>query len=198
VNQPLRIVRRSAFKAVPWKNGGGTTHEAWRDPENGDPFRWRVSIAQVDQSGPFSDFSGYRRKMVLLRGAGIELKFADGQQLSLTQIGDMAEFDGGMATHGNLRAGPCMDLNLMVAYQHPVRSRVERLTGPADVGASELQTTVIVSLESALEIKRSNGEVALLGPWDLAVISGFYGQVISSQAAISTTPKAVFFATIEH
>jgi environmental stress-induced protein Ves len=43
----MRIVRQSQFKASPWKNGGGITHEAMRVPERG-AFRWRVSIAHID------------------------------------------------------------------------------------------------------------------------------------------------------
>jgi len=195
VQPTLQIIRRASFKALPWKNGGGVTHEAIRVPKS-DPFEWRVSVAQIEKSGPFSDFAGYRRKMVLLKGSGIELKFSDGQQQALKQVGDMAEFDGALATHCNLLGGPCMDLNLMVSDERQVRARVEHVRGPVDVGASELETTLIFSIESALEVKRSNGEIALLGPWDLGVISGFYGQVASSHAAISATPRAVFFATI--
>ena len=196
VQPGLQIIRRATFKALPWKNGGGITHEAIRVPKIADPFAWRVSVAQIEKSGPFSDFAGYRRKMVLLKGAGIELKFSDGQQQRLSQLGDMAEFDGALSTHCNLLGGPCMDLNLMVANGLEVKARVERIRGPVDVGASELETTLIFSLESALEVKRSNGEIALLGPWDLGVVRGFYGQVVSSHASISTTPRVVFFATI--
>ena len=74
----LQVIRRSSFTATPWKNGGGITHEAIRVPATGDPFRWRISVAHIDASGPFSDFAGYNRKMMLLKGAGIELRFADG------------------------------------------------------------------------------------------------------------------------
>jgi len=63
--------------ATPWKNGGGMTHEAIRVPASSDPFRWRVSVAHVDASGPFSELAEYNRKMVLLQGAGIELRFGD-------------------------------------------------------------------------------------------------------------------------
>jgi len=59
-----------------------------RVPATGDPFLWRVSIAQIDASGPFSNFTGYSRKMVLLRGAGLRLKFAAGPDRHLHDIGD--------------------------------------------------------------------------------------------------------------
>jgi len=79
----LQVVRKASFKATPWKNGGGVTHEALRVPQSGDPFRWRVSVAHIDASGPFSEFAEYNRKMVLLQGAGVELRFADGMNRSL-------------------------------------------------------------------------------------------------------------------
>ena len=71
----LQIIRRASFTATPWKNGGGITHEAIRVPAGGDTFRWRVSVAHIDASGPFSEFAEYNRKMVLLQGAGIDLRF---------------------------------------------------------------------------------------------------------------------------
>src|ERR1700735_5021326 len=95
----IKIIRRSSFTATPWKNGGGITHEAIRVPPTGDAFFWRVSVAQIDSSGPFSDFAGYDRKMVLLQGRGIALQFGGGKQCALRSVGDFVEFDGAMATH---------------------------------------------------------------------------------------------------
>ena len=98
----IKIIRRSSFTAVPWKNGGGVTHEAIRVPPTGDAFLWRVSVAQIDTSGPFSDFAGYDRKMVLLRGRGVVLEFATGERCALRSIGDWLEFDGAMSTRCEL------------------------------------------------------------------------------------------------
>src|SRR5438445_12789240 len=102
----MQIIRRSSLVPVPWKNGGGITHEMIRVPATGDPFLWRVSIAQIDASGPFSSFTGYSRKMVLLRGAGLRLKFAAGADRQLGEVGDMAAFDGAIATQCELLDGP--------------------------------------------------------------------------------------------
>ncbi len=95
----LHIVRNSSFTATPWKNGGGITHEALRVPPSGEPFRWRVSVANIDVSGPFSDFAGYNRKMVLLRGGGIDLRYGDGHPTSLREVGEWVEIDGTAATY---------------------------------------------------------------------------------------------------
>jgi len=37
-----------------------------------------LSIAEVERSGDFSDFSGYERTIMLLEGNGMELMFDDG------------------------------------------------------------------------------------------------------------------------
>jgi hypothetical protein len=60
----MKIVRQASFVATPRKNGGGITREAMRVPPVGDPLGWRVSVAQIDANGPFSDISGYHRKIV--------------------------------------------------------------------------------------------------------------------------------------
>src|ERR1700692_4544347 len=111
----MQIIRRSSLVPVPWKNGGGITHEMIRVPATADPFLWRVSIAQIDASGPFSNFTGYSRKMVLLRGAGLRLKSAAGPDRHLHDIGDMAEFDGAVATACELVNGPGTALNMLGA-----------------------------------------------------------------------------------
>src|SRR5271168_4229337 len=106
----MRIIRQSEFKATPWKNGGGITHEAIRVPASGDPFRWRVSVAHIEKSGPFSEFAAYNRTMVLLGGSGAALKFATGDQHLLRAVGDVVEFDGAIETRCELTNGPCVDL----------------------------------------------------------------------------------------
>ncbi|MGA2342039.1 MAG: HutD family protein [Steroidobacteraceae bacterium] len=168
----MRIVRQASFKAVPWKNGGGITHEAIRVPANGDPFRWRVSVARIDASGPFSDFSGYDRKMILLKGGGVALRFANGAVRALRAVGDMAEFDGALAAQCDLVGGPCVDLNLIAAKALPGVSaqvaRFESLTLPA---APAGRATLAFPIDAAVEISRGSERVALEA-WDLAVIPG--------------------------
>ena len=128
----MHIVRQAAFAATPWRNGGGITHEVMRVPPLGDSFDWRVSVAEVDSPGPFSDFSGYRRFMVLLRGSGVRLTFAGGKPLlELRAAGDMAEFDGATAVHCELLGGACADLNFIVSRAlQGAQARILRVTEP--------------------------------------------------------------------
>ena len=175
----MRIIRQSAFVTVPWKNGGGITREALRAPASGDSFRWRVSLAHIDASGPFSDFAAYDRFMVLLKGEGVTLTFSsrEGPGGSVTRrelraVGDWLQFDGGLATHCELVDGPCVDLNLMVSKSSLKPSvRVSMLREPLCVTLASVESMLVFPLDAALEL-RSASATSVLDAWDLALLSG--------------------------
>src|ERR1700722_20594593 len=123
-----------------------------RVPASGDLFRWRGSVAHIDASGPFSDFADYNRQMVLLQGAGIELRFGDGGQKTLRQVGDLVEFDGALPTYCELLTGPCVDLNLMVSKSDGVVVRVERFIESLAVSAARNETTLVFAIDRRLAL----------------------------------------------
>jgi environmental stress-induced protein Ves len=206
----VQIIRQSSFTATPWKNGGGITYEAMRMPASGDLFRWRVSVAHIDKSGPFSDLAGYNRKMVLLRGRGVTLDFAGGDKKVLRQIGDLAEFDGAVATHCELLNGPCVDLNLMVSKSIRAAVHVEPVAEGFRVRAAPSESALIFSIEHPLLLTSDAGETQALEPWDLAVLADCGARVskrppgnlsappgnLSAPPGNLSAPGAVFFATI--
>ncbi len=110
-----RVVhRRGAAVAMPWRNGGGSTTELTREPRQGDAFDWRVSVAEVAADGPFSEFSGYDRVIVLLAGDGMNLRFDDtGEVVTLRTPLDALRFDGERPVSAHLVGGPTTDLNLI-------------------------------------------------------------------------------------
>jgi environmental stress-induced protein Ves len=195
--QKLQVIRRSSFIAAPWKNGGGITHEALREPAGADEFRWRVSLANIDVSGPFSDFAAYNRKMVLLKGAGLELRGADGMKKTLRQIGDLAEFDGAVATHCELLNGPCVDLNLMVAKSDSVAVRVERFIESVAISVPRNETKLIFPIDRRIKLAVNNGRTVTLEPWDLAQMSHCSGHLSRLESAGSAVSTAVFLATLK-
>ena len=65
------------YKRQRWKNDGGSTTELAIHGDRAH-WLWRLSIAEVERSGDFSDFSGYERTTMLLEGNGMELMFDDG------------------------------------------------------------------------------------------------------------------------
>jgi len=193
----LRILRRSSFKTIPWRNGGGITHEAIRVPATGDSFRWRISVAEIGASGPFSDFRGYQRKMVLLRGLGLSLSFADGEQRRLQQVGDLVEFDGARGAHCELLAGPCVDLNLMVADAIPgVRARVQNLNAALAVEARAGESLMIFAISGAVLIAPPSGAVETLDPWDLALVSQSEPAATWLRSAATDVAAQVFLANL--
>lgn len=101
------------YERQPWRNGGGTTIELVRDDEN-ERWRWRLSVADVDRSGPFSDFTGYRRTIMLLEGRGMTLSFDRAPPVVLDRRYRSFAFDGGIRTDCTLLAGPIRDMNLIV------------------------------------------------------------------------------------
>jgi environmental stress-induced protein Ves len=191
----IKIIRRASFTATPWRNGGGITHEAIRVPPSGDAFLWRVSVAQIDSSGPFSDFAGYDRKMVLLRGRGIALEFGSGKRCALRGIGDWMEFDGASSVRCELLDGPCVDLNLMVSKSLRTAARIERLSEPMRVAAIHGETTLIFGIQDPLSLD-SRGESTRLEPWDLAILNDCSAHLSRTAPLEDSAPSAVFIATI--
>jgi len=103
------------YQRMPWKNGQGSTTQLISAANAAGGFDWRLSIAEVGQSGPFSDFSGYDRVITLIEGAGMVLTFNSGMQRRIDQAFSPLPFDGGWQTDCTLIDGPLRDFNLMVA-----------------------------------------------------------------------------------
>jgi hypothetical protein len=196
VASALKIIRKSSFTAQPWKNGAGITHEAIRVPPGGDPFLWRVSLAHIDAPGPFSDFAGFNRNMVLLRGSGLALKFGNGDGRVLRHIGDLAEFDGAVAAHCELLDGPCVDLNFIVSKSLRADVRIERFSEGLALRASKSESILILSIAEPLMVDVGAGQPERLEPWDLAVLSEASAQIAKPAPCKDSAPGAVFFAAV--
>jgi uncharacterized protein len=110
------LIDTSASPAVPWKNGGGSTRTVAVSPAGAgfDDFVWRVSIADVGQSGRFSLFFGVDRTILLLDGAGMVLERDDGAAHSLTTPFEPWAFRGEDVIEARLVDGASRDFNVMV------------------------------------------------------------------------------------
>lgn len=108
----MTLIEADRVDPTPWKNGGGRTRELFVWPPVGD-WQLRISLADIEQDGPFSAFPGVHRHFAVLQGGGVRLHFADGERL--LQAGDPPlAFDGASALGCTLCAGPTRDLNLML------------------------------------------------------------------------------------
>lgn len=106
----MRVIAPTAWRAQPWKNGSGITHEIWRTPDR-DDYDVRVSVAEITRSGPFSQFPGYRRWSLLVGPAPIELVHE--QAFELVSPGDQIEVAGDAVITANLRDGATQLLNVL-------------------------------------------------------------------------------------
>jgi len=112
---PSRRIVPAAHRRMAWKNGQGTTAEIATGPEREGRFAWRLSLADVAASGPFSDFTGYDRWIMLVRGVGMRLEFGGAAPaVTVDRPFQPVRFDGASATSCRLLGGPIVDFNLMV------------------------------------------------------------------------------------
>jgi len=129
----LRRFRLADVPAQPWKNGGGRTREiaSWPPGAGLDDFLWRISVARIETSGPFSVFAGVDRVITLLDGPGVVLRggFPEGEHALTEPLAPFA-FPGDVAVDCEMRGAASEDLNVM-SRRGRVRARVSVLHGPA-------------------------------------------------------------------
>ena len=101
---------------VRWKNGGGVTRELCIYPPHAslNDFIWRLSIAEITQSGAFSIFTGIERIIVLLEGTGMQLHFSNAPTYDLTTAHAPFRFSGEEIVHAELQGQTSTDFNLML------------------------------------------------------------------------------------
>ena len=63
----VRLYRAQDYPRMPWRNGAGTTQEvACNAGGSSAAFDWRLSIADIGESGGFSSFAGYQRVITVI------------------------------------------------------------------------------------------------------------------------------------
>jgi len=129
------LLRAGDARRVPWKNGRGTTLEIASDARHLDqPWTWRLSIADVPASGPFSRFPDCERLILCIDGEGMQLVAGSAPSVRVPHSGAALRFSGDVETHGELVGGPVRDANLMV-----VRARWNAALSRIGSGESALE-----------------------------------------------------------
>lgn len=105
------LIRWGDLQSTPWKNGGGTTREVAAHPVDDPDFDWRVSIADVEQSGPFSTYPGVDRIITLVEGERMVLGIGGTEQV--LEPFEPFRFSGDETVTCTLPSGATRDLNLM-------------------------------------------------------------------------------------
>lgn len=171
-----RVIRESDLVRVLWKNGGGTTAEVAAFPEGStfETFGWRISMADVAGDGPFSQFQGIDRTLILVEGSGIVLE-VEGVPYRLDPQVPKLSFAGDDRTVGRLLAGPIRDLNVMTR-----RNRFSHSARIIQAGVAllleETVTAFIVPIDSNLDVTVENG-LHTLRRLDCLVLDGSRGLI---------------------
>jgi environmental stress-induced protein Ves len=97
------------YRRTPWKNGGGTTIDI---AEEGNV--WRFGRTPIVCDGPFSDYAGFDRIQVLVRGRGLVLDTPQGE-IDVRTPFKPVRFAGETPIVSRLEDGPVEVVNLIGA-----------------------------------------------------------------------------------
>jgi uncharacterized protein len=111
----IRIQRFDEHLMMPWKNGLGITREVISRPASHESggFDWRISLATVGASGPFSIFAGIDRTIAVLEGDGMQLTVDGRREPPLLVDSPPFAFSGDAEVQADCLGGETLDLNMM-------------------------------------------------------------------------------------
>lgn len=144
-NPGCQVREYRAYRAMPWRNGRGSTLEIAREPDAGDDFTWRLSLADIDRDSDFSAYPGYRRALALVAGNSLHLKFAGHGCCRLDPRKRGTRFEGEWKTRCAVPEGPCTDLSLIVRR------------GPAARPSSVVRAPRVLRLKSTVRVILDRG-----------------------------------------
>lgn len=166
----IQIHRAVNYSQMPWKNGAGSTFEIARDAGEGlDGFGWRLSLADVGESGGFSAFTGYQRIITVLEGEGMQLA-VDGNVSRPLLLLDAFVFSGDSRVDCRLLGGAIRDFNLIYAPDR-YAARLQWLA--LDESAhfySSAPTVLLFSTADSLGVSYDGEACATLGQHDCLVL----------------------------
>ncbi|GAA0917021.1 hypothetical protein GCM10009575_006370 [Streptomyces rhizosphaericus] len=145
-----RVIRMARLEPQRWANGRGWTREIYRAPV-ADPLEtaaWRLSLADIEDTGPFSPFPGLERH--LLSAAPVPLQLSiDGavHDLCYTQI---VSFAGASEVATTTVHGRAQALNLMV--RSGICGSLDLLRGDARLPVSAGFATALVVLDGIVAL----------------------------------------------
>lgn len=142
----LQRFARDQLPVTPWKNGGGSTREiaCWPPGAGLNDFGWRISIATIAASGPFSVFAGIDRHIMLLDGDGVRLQSPGSIAHQLDTPGQPFAFSGDLPIHCTLLGGASSDFNVM-ARRGQWQADVQVLAQASDIAPAPHGLLLVLS-----------------------------------------------------
>ncbi|CAG9297186.1 HutD/Ves family protein [Celerinatantimonas diazotrophica] len=165
------IIRQTEFLKVPWKNGQGYTYEIDKltKADHSDEFLWRLSIAEVNQSGPFSKFDNYQRNISILSGDSMTLN-VDGYDSPSLRAFETFTFAGKADTYCTLHGRALRDFNVIYAPHFDVnvswlKDEYLDITLVADTLYFIIAATGAIHVQgSALDVQLASWDVIKIAP----------------------------------
>ena len=163
----LRLIPRSAYKEMRWKNGRGVTLEIARKPSAPglnatSEFAWRVSSALVPESGEFSIFSGCNRSIAVLDGEGMDLTVGRQAVQRLTVSSQPFFFSGDDKTSATLLHNlPLTDFNVITDKSQADQICAVRIKAGAEAPIRNRATSVEIAPHEVLVIYCNYGSASI-------------------------------------
>jgi environmental stress-induced protein Ves len=182
-----RLVPKSAFNRMAWKNGQGTSWEIARGDRPSGVASWRLSIAEISADAEFSIFQNIERHLTVIEGNGIVLSSPLAGEKILNRF-DSLRFAGEDPIRARSIAGPTRDLNLMVdrrdwSFSTSLEQEAGRFQADTDAAA-------FIAVCLAGEASYANGETIPVGS---AVIAERDGICDEPLPAIEAQAGAIVF-----
>ena len=179
-----RLIQYASLRPTPWKNGGGVTTELAMSPPGAglDNFDWRVSLASIAEDGPFSQFPGVDRTLVMVAGDGVLLDFGD-ERVVLSPSEPLVEFAGEDPVHATVHGQSTLDFNVLTRrgrYRHRIEPFV--VCGSVPLPRRSGTTLVFLADGESLSVSSARERLALVR-YDLLVLEGEQDWTLESAQA---------------
>ncbi len=180
----MRLIRSGDYRRMPWKNGGGETVEIEISPPGAslEAFDWRISMAHVASSGPFSRFPGIDRTLAVVSGAGIRLSVAGRGTVSLDCDAPPFAFSGDDPAAAELIDGAIDDLNAMTRRASH-RHRLSRVATAMPIRFQRAGDLLLVVVRESEAAARTAGDQQVLAAGDTILLDCDDGPVLEISPA---------------
>lgn len=185
IRWPSAVRRYAALAPERWRNDGGWTRQVWASSRPA-PL-WRLSLAQIDQPGPFSTFPQVDRILVMASETVLNLEIDD--TVNTLGLGQAVRFPGEAAVIADIEpaGNPAVVVNVMVQRGEPVDVVVVHRDG-------RVLLDPIIAAVTLLSGRAVLADGSELGPWD-SILTGSDCPATTFHGAITveihvTTPAA--------
>ena len=181
------LIPYAGLEPAPWKNGGGSTIEIAIAPPGAslDRFDWRISLATISASGPFSTFPGIDRSLALVSGPGVQLEIGEGSRFHLSEDDPIVAFSGDDPVIATVGGAATTDFNVMTRRSrchHRLGRRV--LEGLSDFAPRGDVTILFLAEGDSLSVSSDSERIGLVRYDAVVFDSGAVWQLEAGQATV--------------